>query len=132
MGKGMGQFKHLKEQESNVSKFAILENQLLTLYKSGLYFTNYDFVNIGAKLDIKLPLKNRELTFKMLLVEAENSDKIAPLMEELLVIIKQRKEAYITLGNNYTKLIPTIKIWLHKINTIESLIKQQTRINPYG
>ena len=132
MGKGMGQFKHLKSQDSNETRFAILEGQLLTLYKSAVYFTNHDFVTIGEKLGIKLPYKNRDLILKMLLQEAEKSDKSNQLLEELLQILHSRKESYINLGNNFTRLIPTIKVWLQKINTMELLIKQQTRMNPYG
>ena len=132
MAKGMGAYKHLKNGDANETKFAIIENQLLTLYKSGVYLSNHDIIQVGKAIEIELPYKNRELVFKMLLAEADKSDKITELMGALLGLLKSRRQSYMALGDNFPRLVPTIKMWLTKLNAMESLLQQQTRMNPYG
>lgn len=112
-------------KNSTVSSFVTLEDNLLSLFFSGTYLTNYDFVEISKKMDFDIPLKSREVTLKTLIKESKDSNRVDELKNELLNLIDSRIDEYTKLSNSYENTSIVIKDWIQKANTLKSNVKEK-------
>ncbi len=112
-------------KNAKVSNLVTPSEHLLSLFFSGLYLSNYDFIEIGKKLNIQTPIKDREAILKTLITDSKEADKIVELKGELLNLINNRIDDYIKLDNNYKNTSIIIKSWIERAKKSKEIIKER-------
>ncbi len=112
---------------SNKGSFVSLEDNLLSLFFSGVYLTNYDFFNIAKKLNFNIPIKDREVNLRSLIKGAKDNLKSKELEDELFNLIDTRIDEYSKLANNYANTSLIIKNWIDKANNLKLVVKERLK-----
>lgn len=113
-------------------KYQHLQNQLLTLHFAGVYITSGDMLKVASKVGYEMPYKSREFTLKTLFVDSEKDGKFEDVCGHFMTLINSRIDAYKKLTINYPKINEVSSLWIQKANTVQRLLMQQKRGNPYG
>jgi len=119
------------KKNKNLDKYNMLIKQILALHFSGCYITNKELVNIGKKIKVEVDLADREKVFKDLLAKAINEKKETIFFNELSNLLKQRFEEYKKLSLDFPNSKEIIYEWMQKLKSIDRLIKQKIKMNPY-
>jgi hypothetical protein len=119
------------KNKKEFSKYSRVEKELLTLFFSGIYITNYELVAIGEKVNIDLPMKRREIVLKNLIATAEERGIIKDVFNLIIELIDSRIKTYKSYGNSFLHSREVISRWLQKASSIKKLIAAQTKANPY-
>ncbi len=121
----------MRKNSSSLDKYSMLIKQILALHFSGCYISNKEFVEIGKKIEIVIDLSDRETVFKNLLSIAIQQNKEVELFNALSYLLKQRFDEYSKLAKDFPNASDVIQKWMHKLRSIDMLIKQKIRMNPY-
>lgn len=111
--------------ENRQNEYETLEKQLLSLFRSGLYISSHDIVQLGKTIGYDLPLKERNILLSKLLGEAKKDNKIKSLFDAVSALIKHRAMQYTELGNMHPHARPLISLWLQKAKSTDLLIKRE-------
>ncbi|WP_187647540.1 hypothetical protein [Nitrosophilus labii] len=121
----------MKRDNQNLDKYSMLTKQILALYFSGCYITNKEFQQIGKNIGIEVDLSDRETVFKKILSLAVKNEKEVEFFNEILKLLKKRFNEYSNLAQDFPNSSDVIKEWMQKLRSIDLLIKQKIRMNPY-
>jgi len=113
------------KQQNQTSPYESLEKQLLSLFFSGLYISSHDIRQIGAKIGIELPVKDRNILLSRLFGDANKENKTKELYLAISDLIRSRAMQYAILGNNYPHTKPLILKWLQKAKATDLLLKRE-------
>lgn len=116
----------MKEQ-NQTSPYESLEKQLLSLFFSGIYISSHDIRQIGAKIGIDLPVKDRNILLSKLFGDANKANINKELYMAISDFIKSRTMQYTILGNNYPHTKPLVSKWLHKAKSTDLLLKREMK-----
>jgi hypothetical protein len=115
-------------EKRQTTNFVTLDENLLSLFFSGVYLTNYEFLKIAKKLNFNgTVLKDRDVTLRNLLKEAKDNFKFKELEEELINLIETRINEYQKLANSYENTSVIIKDWIEKANNLKLVIKEKLK-----
>ncbi|GEM_PF-1536181 len=117
--------------KKSIEKYSLLIKQILAVHYSGCYITNKELKEISSKLDIDIDLADREAMLKRLIALAAERNRINEVFLEISKILKNRFQIYSKLANDYEECASEIREWMQKCKSIDLLIKQRARINPY-
>jgi hypothetical protein len=121
----------MKNRQSIQSKFTALENHFLNTFFSGIYITAKEFIEIGAKVGIKLGMNSRELLIKELLNKSDENGTIHQCVELLNTLIQGRIYKYSSLGINYPGATEMLSKLAQKATATKSLLARESQRNPY-
>ena len=121
----------MKKNRSNIDKYSMLIKQILALHFSGAYITNKEFVEIGKNIGIDVDLADRETVFKKILSKAVEENKENELFGAISNILKQRFKEYKRLSDEFPNSKEIINEWMHKLRSIDLLIRQRARMSIY-
>lgn len=107
--------------------YETLEKQLLSLFFSGIYISSHDIKQLGAKIGIELPIKDRNILLSRLFGDANKENKNKELYMAISDFIKSRAMQYMVLGNNYPHTKPLISKWLQKAKSTDLLLKREMK-----
>ena len=113
------------------SKFMSLENHFLNTFFSGLYFSAKDFINIGKKHGIELPMHSREMLIKDLLNKSDENGVLSAIIGEFNALIDEQINTYHRLSLEYPNArVPLAKL-AQKCTGTKALLARESRGNPY-
>lgn len=118
-----------KHSKSVKSKFTSIENQFLNTFFSGLYISANEFIDIGAKVGLKMGMNTRELLIKELLNKSDKEGNLSKVVELLNTLVQDRIDEYNRLSRDYPASASILASLAHKANSTRALLKQ--RGNPY-
>lgn len=113
------------KQKNQTSPYESLEKQLLSLFFSGIYISSHDIRQLGVKIGIELPVKDRNILLSRLFGDANKENKNIELYAAISDFIKSRAREYTALGNNYPHTKPLVSKWLQKAKSTDLLIKRE-------
>lgn len=113
------------KQQNQSSPYESLEKQLLSLFFSGIYISSHDIRQLGAKVDIELPVKDRNILLSRLFGDANKANKNKELYMAISDLLRSRAMEYTMLGNNYPHAKPLIFKWLQKAKSTDLLLKRE-------
>jgi hypothetical protein len=116
----------MKHKDSQ-SPYESLEKQLLSLFFSGVYISSHDIRQLGEKIGIELPMKDRNILLSKLFGDANKNGKSKELLVVISDFIKSRAMQYTILGNNYPYTKPLVLKWLQKVKSTDLLIKREMK-----
>ena len=113
------------KHKEQTNPYESLEKQLLSLFFSGIYVSSHDIRQLGAKIGIELPVKDRNILLSRLFGDANKENKTKELYLAISDFIKSRAMQYTILGNNYPHTKPLILKWLQKAKATDLLLKRE-------
>ncbi|MDD5360277.1 MAG: hypothetical protein PHI79_03815 [Sulfurovaceae bacterium] len=116
----------MKHKDSQ-SPYESLEKQLLSLFFSGIYISSHDIRQLGEKIGIELPVKDRNILLSKLFGDANKNQKSKELLVVISDFIKSRAMQYTILGNNYPHTKPLVSKWLQKAKSTDLLIQREMK-----
>lgn len=119
------------KQQNRQSDYESLEKHILSVYRSGVYVSSHDLVEIGKTLEYDLPLKERDILLKKMLGDAKKEGKLTELLDQLSLLLKRRAQVYTQLGNEHSPASEMTSQWLHKIKSTDLLIKREAAKRQY-
>jgi hypothetical protein len=108
-----------------------VERQLTALFYCGVYITNADMVEIGKRMGLDLPLKDRISLLKQLMRHAHDHDMKPQMMQGFVRLLQERMKTYQTLAQNYPSAAPLIGEWIQKARATVLLLQREMRSHPY-
>ena len=113
------------------SKFLTLENHFLNTFYSGLYLSAADFIAIGKRNGLSLPMHSREMLIKELLNESDQQGTLMGVVAGLNQLIDERIATYVRLGVDYPLSRKPLAKLSQKATNTKSLLARDVRGNPY-
>ncbi|WP_300368992.1 hypothetical protein [Hydrogenimonas sp.] len=108
-----------------------VERQLMALFYCGAYITNADIVKIGRTMGLDLPLKDRMVLLKRLMLHAHENNMKPQMMQGFIGLLQSRMKIYQDLAQNYPDAAPLIQEWIQKAHSTILLLQREMRSNPY-
>ncbi len=124
MGKKMNKKATFHNRQND---YESLEKHLLSTYSSGVYISSFDLVQIGAKLGLELPLKERDVLIRKLFGEMKEHNRLGELLAHFMLLLKDRTTTYIRLGNQHLDAREVIGVWMQKAASTDRLLKHEAQ-----
>ena len=108
-----------------------VERHLMAVFYSGVYITNADIVEVGKKLGLDLPLKDRMALLKQLMRHAHDNNLKTQLMQGFLDVINRRANAYRQLLQDFPDAAAVLEPMIQKARSTALLLQREMRSSPY-
>jgi hypothetical protein len=108
-----------------------VERQLMAVFYSGVYITNADIAEVGKRLGLELPLKDRMALLKQLMRHAHDHGKKAELMQGFVDILQERARTYRQLAQDFPRASKLLEEMIQKARATAMLLQREMRSNPY-
>jgi len=120
----MGKKVNFQDRQSD---YESMEKHLLSTYSSGVYISSYDLVEIGKKLGVELPLKERDILMRKLFGDMKEAGKLGDLLAQFMLFFKDKTTTYTRLGNQHIDARDVIGNWMQKAKSTDMLLKREAQ-----
>ncbi|WP_456452526.1 hypothetical protein [Hydrogenimonas sp.] len=108
-----------------------VERQLMAVFYSGVYVTNADIAQVGKKLGLDLPLKDRMALLKQLMRHAHDNGQKTQLMQGFIELLQKRAQEYQQLAQAFPQAAPILGQMMQKARATAMLLQREMRSNTY-